>query len=116
MAQLHLLESDSPQHGGALIVYPSGYRQQIAWRCSPDEAARADPWEVGKQLATQAAEGLEARGAVGLDDLERTNWASMAAGLGSLFRGWGERGRARSSEGVYPGAGASPPAATNQKM
>jgi len=116
MAQLYPLESDSPQHGGALIVYPSGYRQQIAWRCSPDEAARADPRQAGQELATQAAEGLVARGSAGLDDLERTNWASMAAGLGAIYRGWGERGRARGAEGVYPGAGASPQQATNQKI
>ena len=116
MAQLYLLESDSPKHGGALIIYPSGYRQQVAWRCSPEQAAKADPRQAGQELATQAAEGLVARGAAGVDDLDRTNWASMAAGLGSLFRGWGERGRARSSEGVYPGAGASTPTATNQKI
>lgn len=114
MAQLYLLESDSPQHGGALIVYPSGYRQQVSWRCSPDEAAKADPRQAGQELAADALQGLLDRGLQ--DDADRTNWASMAAGLGSLFRGWGERGRARSAEGGVPGAGASPTTATNQKI
>ena len=76
----------------------------------------ADPKRSGQELATKAAEGLEARGSAGLDDLERTNWASMAAGLGAIYRGWGERGRARGAEGVYPGAGASTQQPTNQKI
>jgi len=113
MAQLHLLESDSPRHGGALITYPSGYRQQVAWSVSPDEAATADPRAAGQQLAAQALDGLLRRGVSGQEDADRTNWASMAAGLGALFRGWGERGRARNAEGGVPPRGPLTPAATS---
>ena len=113
MAQLHLLDSDNPRHGGVLVTYPSGYRQQVAWIASPEEAALADPRAAGQQLATQALDGLLKRGAAGQADADRTNWASMAAGLGALFRGWGERGRARGSEGGVPPRGPLTPAATS---
>jgi len=44
MAQIHTLEApEHPTVGGALIVYPSGYKQQITWRCPPIQAAMADP-------------------------------------------------------------------------
>lgn len=111
MAQLYTLEApDHPHVGGALIVYPSGYRQQITWRCPPVQAAMADPQRSGQELASAALQGLLDRGL--RDDADRTNWASMAAGLAAVYRGWGERGRARESQGVYPGAGASTPQAT----
>lgn len=115
MAQLYTLESpDDPHVGGALIVYPSGYRQQVAWRCPPEQAAKADPRQAGQELATAALQGLLDRGLQ--DDADRTNWASMAAGLSAVYRGWGERGRARSAEGGVPGAGVSPQQTTNQKI
>lgn len=112
MAQLHLLESDSPQHGGVLVTYPSGYQQQLAWRASPEEAARADPRAAGAELAAQALEGLMERGDLGREDADRTNWASMAAGMGAIYRGWGERGRTRIAEGGVPPRGPLAPPAT----
>lgn len=111
MAQIHTLEAPGRADiGGAMIVYPSGYQQQLTWRCSPIQAAQADPQRSGRELATAALQGLLDRGL--RDDADRTNWSSMAAGLAAVYRGWGDRGRARESQGVYPGAGASPPQAT----
>lgn len=107
MAQIHTLESDARDVGGALLVYPSGYRQQLAWRCAPETAAACDPRAAGQELATAALDGLLKRG--GQADADRTNWASAAAALGVVYRGWGERGRARNEGGGLPLVGASQP-------
>lgn len=108
MATLHTLVVDDPTApiGGALITYPSGYRQQLTWR-APDRpsAAHADAREVGKHLATQALDGLMRRGAAGREDSDRTNWPSMAAGLAAVYRGWGERGRPQIAGGGLGGVG-----------
>ncbi len=88
MAQLHRLEDpENREVGGALVVYPSGYRQQLAWRGV--KGTRVDPQEMGKELATQALQGLLDRG-LG-DDVGRTNWVSMSAGLGRVVSEWSER-------------------------
>jgi len=82
---MHLLESDSQKLGGVLLTYPSGYRQQITWHGLCSGSLR----EMGQALATQALDGLlksDRR-----SDASATNWASVAAGCGELYRVWKER-------------------------
>lgn len=82
---LHLLESDSQNLGGVLLTYPSGYQQQIAWHGLCSGSLR----EMGQALASNALDGLLKSGRS--SDAERTNWASVAAGCGELYRVWKER-------------------------
>ena len=94
---LHLLESDSPKHGGLLIRYGWGYDQQLAWVDKPEIPAH----EMGKTLAARALQALLDRG-----DGSRAsdvNWASMAAACGEQFRVWRARVAGRGA-GVGGGA------------
>ena len=82
---LHLLESDSQKLGGVLLTYPSGYQQQIAWHGLCSGSLR----EMGQALASNALDGLLKSGRE--RDASLTNWASVAAGCGELYRVWKER-------------------------
>lgn len=86
MTTLHLLESDAPKVGGVLLTYPSGYQQQVAWHGLCSGSLR----EMGQALAAQALDNLLATGRQA--DASATNWASVAAGCGELYRVWKGRG------------------------
>ena len=96
MTTLHLLESDAPKMGGVLLTYPSGYQQQIAWHGLCSGSLR----EMGQELATRALDGLLSSGRSA--DASATNWASVAAGCGELYRVW--RDRAQKHQPVAHGA------------
>lgn len=85
MTTLHLLESDSQKLGGVLLTYPSGYQQQIAWHGLCSGSLR----EMGQALASNALDGLLSSGRQ--SDASATNWASVAAGCGELYRVWKAR-------------------------
>lgn len=104
---MHLLESDAPKVGGILLTYPSGHRQQVVWHGFASGSLR----EMGQALATQALDALlrDGRGR----DADATNWASVAAGCGELYRIWksrvGDGGEAPVAKALTPLAGSTPP-------
>lgn len=79
---LHLLESDAPKVGGVLLTYPSGHKQQVVWHGLCSGSLR----EMGQALATQALDALIKDGRT--SDANATNWASVAAACGELYRVW----------------------------
>ena len=86
MTTIHRLEDPAhPDAGGALITYPSGYMQQLAWR----ESGPVDVGEMAKALGEQALSGLMEGGRPGWEgDVRDTNWVSLTAGLGRVVKDW----------------------------
>jgi hypothetical protein len=81
---LHRLESaaSDPCAGGLLVTFPSGVRKTLAWR----HKGEVDELGMAKDLAARALDSClrERR----IDDAERTNWASFAAGALRIVRDW----------------------------
>lgn len=107
MTTIHRLEDPARlDAGGALITYPSGYRQQLAWQWPGPVDAR----ELAKGLAEKALDGVMKGGRPGWEgDVRDTNWVSLTAGLGRVVRDWLEvRGRGTPGEGPQTEVGVTP--------
>ncbi len=89
MTTIHRLED--PAHldaGGALITYPSGYKQQLSWRWKEGQ----DVAGMGQALAERALSGVLEGGRPGWEgDVRDTNWVSLSAGLGRVVQDWASK-------------------------
>ena len=85
MTTLHLLESDAPKVGGVLLTYDTGHAHQVVWHGTCSGSLR----EMGQALATHALDRLLQEGRQ--REANSTNWASVAAGCGELYRVWKSR-------------------------
>ena len=68
-------------------MYPSGYRQQLAWVWRENNNLCLSG--MGQALAERALQDLLDGGRPGWEtDVRETNWVSMSAGLGRLVQDW----------------------------
>ena len=92
MANIWPAESSTldPTVGGFIVEFPSGIRKSVAWRSSAPILPTID---VAKQYVTTIVQTLiDERH---MDDIERTNIASMVAAVQKIISDWNDRTRDR---------------------
>lgn len=91
MAKLFPAESaiNDPEVFGVVVEFPSGTRKSLSWRQS---APVIDALETAKHCAAQLVKALIDGGK--MDDVDRTNWASLTAAMQALVMAWNEKRRA----------------------
>lgn len=107
MTTIHRLEAEGDRDaGGALITYPSGYKQQLTWRWLEGMALAG----MGQELASKALQGLMDGGRPGWErDVRETNWVSLSAGLDRVVRDWAsKRGAGAPGRGPQGEVGVTP--------
>ena len=84
-------ESPDPDIAGFIVEFPSGTRKSVAWR---SKAPITPALDAAKEYA---AELLAARSSEpgGLDDVNRTNWASVTAAVQRIILDWNDKTRGR---------------------
>lgn len=84
-------DSPDPDVAGFVVEFPSGIRKSVAWR------SRAPIVPTLDAAKAYAAELIAARSSEpgGLDDVERTNWASVTAAVQRIIMDWNDKARAR---------------------
>jgi hypothetical protein len=87
MATLKRLESrtNDPQEGGFLATFPSGVSKVVAWRHGAPITPTVD---AAKDYTARVLDALMREGRI--DDADRTNWASFAAGVQRIVSDWNE--------------------------
>lgn len=90
-------DSPDPETAGFIVEFPSGVRKSIAWK---SQAPITPTLDAAKSYA---AELLAARSSElgGMDDVNRTNWASVTAAVQRIISDWNDKTRAR----LYGGTG-----------
>ena len=93
-------DSPDPEVAGFVVEFPSGTRKSVAWR-SPAPIVPA--LDAAKQYA---AELLATRSSEpgGMDDVNRTNWASVTAAVQRIIMDWNDKTRERLYGGTSMGA------------
>ena len=84
-------ESNDPDVSGFVVEFPSGVRKSIAWR---SKAPITPALDAAKEYAARL---LAARSSEpgGMDDVNRTNWASVTAAVQRIVTDWNDKTRAR---------------------
>lgn len=84
-------DSPDPDVAGFVVEFPSGTRKSVAWR---SKAPITPALDAAKEYA---AELLAARSSEpgGMDDVNRTNWASVTAAVQRIIMDWNDKTRAR---------------------
>lgn len=72
------LESDETEVGGFAIFFPSGRTKMVHWRSLKPITPTID---AAKDYTAKVLEGLLKGDEIGLKDMERTNWVSVAAAV-----------------------------------
>ena len=93
-------DSPDPDVAGFVVEFPSGTRKQVAWR---SKAPIVPAIDAAKQYAAQL---LAARSSEpgGMDDVDRTNWASVTAAVQRIILDWNDKTRERLYGGTSMGA------------
>lgn len=87
MAQLFPLEApDNPRIGGILFRFPSGTNHELRWEYA---LPVVDTLGVAKHLAARVLDELMKAGKE--DDIGRTNWTSMTAGIQKMVKDWSDK-------------------------
>lgn len=94
MAELYRLESDDPQAGGVLVKFPSGVQKTACWRSASPISPTID---AAKQYAAAIVDAMCTAGHI--DDIERTNIASLVAAIHKVISDWNDALRARMPAG-----------------
>lgn len=89
MANLLRAETDNPRVGGVVIIWPSGAQKVARWQL--DAPIENTLLAAREYIETMIDERVRA-GAI--DDVERTNVASLVAATQALIHEWNERLRA----------------------
>lgn len=84
-------ESPDPETAGFVVEFPSGTRKSIAWK---SQAPITPTLDAAKEYAAKL---LAARSSEpgGMDDVNRTNWASVTAAVQRIISDWNDKTRAR---------------------
>ena len=84
-------DSPDPEVAGFVVEFPSGNRKSVAWR---SKAPITPALDAAKEYA---AELLAARSSEpgGMDDVNRTNWASVTAAVQRIITDWNDKTRGR---------------------
>lgn len=72
------VEGDEPEVGGFFIFFPSGRTKTVHWRSLKPIMPTLD---AAKDYTAKILEGLLKGDEVGLSDMEKTNWVSVAAAI-----------------------------------
>ena len=90
MANVWRAESNDPQIGGVVVEWPSGMHKIASWTSA---APIGDPLAAAKEYVTQLVqERIDSRY---LDDVERTNVASLVAAVQKHIIDWNDVIRAK---------------------
>ena len=84
-------DSPDPEAAGFVVEFPSGTRKVVAWK---SKAPIVPTLDAAKKYAGEliAARGSEPGG---MDDVNRTNWASVVAAVQRIITDWNDKTRAR---------------------
>ena len=84
-------DSPDPDVAGFVVEFPSGTRKSIAWRSKAPITPALDAAKeyAAKLLAARSSEPG------GMDDVNRTNWASVTAAVQRIIMDWNDETRAR---------------------
>ncbi len=84
-------DSPDPETAGFIVEFPSGTRKSIAWK---SQAPITPTLDAAKEYAAKL---LAARSSEpgGMDDVNRTNWASVTAAVQRIISDWNDKTRAR---------------------
>lgn len=84
-------DSPDPETAGFVVEFPSGTRKSVAWR---SRAPITPALDAAKEYAAKL---LAARSSElgGMDDVNRTNWASVTAAAQRIIMDWNDKTRAR---------------------
>lgn len=88
MAKLFPCDDQPNGIGGFVMEFPSGTRKQAAWQSKE----RLPSLDTAKQCAANMIDTLQKEGRI--DDLERTNWASVVAAVQRIVDDWNGRNHA----------------------
>ncbi|MBX3603199.1 MAG: hypothetical protein KF863_21470 [Rubrivivax sp.] len=80
------LEADAVECGGFLVFLPSGLTKTVAWRST---AAITPTASAAKDYTARVIESLLAAG--NTDDVQRTNWTSVAAAVQRIISDFNDR-------------------------
>jgi hypothetical protein len=84
-------DSPDPDTAGFVVEFPSGVRKSVAWR---SRAPIMPTLEAAKEYAARLIEARSSEPG-GLDDVERTNWASVVAAVQRIISDWNDTVRGR---------------------
>ena len=86
-------EGDEAEQGGFFIFLPSGATKMVGWRSVKPITPTID---AAKQYAAGVIESLQKDGL--LDDIDRTNWASVTAAIQRIILDWNDGSKRRIGE------------------
>jgi hypothetical protein len=97
MANVWRAESNDPTAGGVIVEWPSGVQKVASWRQS---VPIADTHEAAKVFVTSLVqERIDSRN---MDDVERTNIASLVAAVQKHVSDWNDALRTRLHSSASP--------------